>query len=63
MKSQLLDAHVPNVQIHKQSDYRMLDKQIKKSARADKRDYIKQKVIQAEHAAKRRDSRTLYKLI
>ncbi|XP_065571529.1 uncharacterized protein LOC136034323 [Artemia franciscana] len=62
IKSQLLDAHVPSVQIHKQNDYRRIDKEIKKSARTDKRNYIEQKIIQAEDAAKRGDSRTLYKL-
>ena len=33
-----------------------------KKRRADKRNYTEQKVIQAEDTAKRRDSRTLYKL-
>ena len=62
IKSQLLDAHVPSVQIHKQNDYRRIDKEIKKSARTDKRNYIEQKIIQAEDATKRGDSRILYKL-
>ena len=52
----------PSVQIHKQSDSKRINKEIKKSARTDKRNYMEQKIIQAKDAAKRGDSRTLYKL-
>ena len=57
-----MDAHAPSIQIYKQDDYRRIDKEIKKNARADKRNYIEQKVMQAEDEVKRGDSRTLYKL-
>ena len=60
MKRQLRNAHVPNVQINKQSDYRKIE--IKKIKRADKKNYSEQKVMQAEDVAKKWVSMNLYKL-
>ncbi|XP_019618826.1 PREDICTED: uncharacterized protein LOC109465826 [Branchiostoma belcheri] len=43
--------------------YRDLDRQVKKSCRADKRHWLDKKSAEAEEAAKKNDSRTLYRLV
>ena len=42
--------------------YRYQDKLVKKSARGDKRNFLEQKAAMAEEAAKRGDSRAVYKI-
>ncbi|CAH1266795.1 Hypp3576 [Branchiostoma lanceolatum] len=43
--------------------YRDLDRQVKKSCRTDKRQWLEKKSSEAEEAAKKNDSRTLYRIV
>ncbi|KAI8498288.1 hypothetical protein Bbelb_242320 [Branchiostoma belcheri] len=43
--------------------YRDLDRQVKKSCRTDKREWLEKKSSEAEEAAKKNDARTLYRIV
>ena len=46
----------------KDKEYRLIDKEVKKSCRKDKRQWFEEKGAEAEEAANRNDMRTLYRL-
>jgi len=43
--------------------YRRLDKEVKKSSKRDKRAWIEEKSREADEAADRNDSKTLYRMV
>ena len=61
-KLSILSASDASELIVLQDSYREIDKQVKKSARTDKRQFIEQKAALAEEAAKKGDSKTVYRL-
>jgi hypothetical protein len=58
----VLQQQVPDRLVFQNEQYRALDKAVKKSARTDKRNFLERKAMEAEEAAKRGDSRTVYRI-
>ena len=60
-KKELLNrAKTRNQKISLQAEYKVVDKEVKQSARNDKRCWIEQQAITAEEAAKKGDLKQLY---
>ncbi len=61
-KSKLLDADTPAREEQLRQEYKEKDRQVKRSARKDKRDYVDNLADQAEVAARNGNSKELYKI-
>ena len=61
-KALLFPRQVPDRQIIRYEEYRATDKPVKKSVRNDQRNLTERKVAGAEEAAKKDDSRPVYKI-
>jgi hypothetical protein len=60
MKKKLLDTKSPRLKEQVSSQYRETDREVKNSARQDKRQYIEQLAEEAERAAEQNDMKTVY---
>ena len=60
IKKQLLDSKSPRLKERTAAQYREKDKEVKTSARRDKRQYIEQLAEKAERAAEQKDMKTVY---
>jgi hypothetical protein len=59
-REQAYNRNVDTESIHE--EYRVKDKEVKKRCRKDKKAWIEARLVEAENAAKRGDSKTLYKI-
>ena len=62
MKLELNSVRSERIKALKRSAYRKKDREVKRSVRADKRRWMKNKAIDAENAAKLNQMGTLYKI-
>ena len=62
IRKKLLDAKSPRIQERLQSEYRQRDREVKKSARKDKRSFVDNLAKEAEEAAVRGEISTVYKI-
>ena len=59
----MLSAKSPRLKERIEGEYRSKDKEVKKSARKDKKDYVEKITTEAEEAARKRDMKTVYQTI